>query len=222
MQDGPNAAAIAALDAPVLVPFWVGWLDFLHDPIRVHTAPYTATYAGTGDPDLDGHIFQAGNASVITVGPVTHKEDGSETVTVMLSGQIGPDTGVMDEIGDRANFQGRIARLWKGLMQPGTTNIIDVWPYYTGFMQVPRFVGNRESQTIALDIEGYYSMFSRAKGRTYLGQKDFDPGDDSATASIAIANGTSQLTGGGGGNGGAIGFTGIGGPLGGYVRGLLK
>ena len=74
-----------------------------------------------------------------------------------------------------------------------------------------------ESQTINLTIESYLAAFGRASGRTYMDQELYDPGDLSARAVIAIANGnsgnslvsntrTGTGSGGGGGYGGGGGF----------------
>jgi hypothetical protein len=63
--------------------------------------------------------------------------------------------------------------------------------YYTGYMTSLSIEGDASAQTIRLSIEGYLSAFNQASNRTYLDQELFDPGDQSAVAAIAIANGTS-------------------------------
>lgn len=187
--DGPNEAAAAALNQPVLRPFYILWLDILTDPVRVTTLPYTSIINNTNDVDLDGNTFQAGSSEILSVGPVKHKEDGSDTVTITLSGQIGPDTGVMDLIGNKSNWQGRLARIWMGVLDPNLA-LIDVWPYYTGYMMVPKFSGDSKQQVIMLEVESYYALLTKPSGRTLLSQSEYDPGDHSADASIAVANGT--------------------------------
>lgn len=186
----PNSAALTALGQSVIHPVWVAFLDITGDPVRVTTAPYAKTFSSTGDSDLDGFTFDALSHELVAVSPVQHKDTGSETVTATLSGLIGVDTALMNAIGDKSKWQGRVARLWMGLLD---TNLswIDVWPYYTGYMAVPKISGSVESQVITLEIESYLASLSEASNRTYLDQKEFDSGDLSAEAAIAIANGTS-------------------------------
>ena len=108
----PDLAAQAAIAQRVIAPRFIGFLDILGDPIRVTTAPYGVTFADTGDADLDGHSFDAINPTFVSVSPVQHKEGGAATVTVTLSGLIGIDSDLLNQIGTKANWQGRVARLW--------------------------------------------------------------------------------------------------------------
>lgn len=189
---GPDASAEAALRSyttPV-IPIYVGYLDIQGDPIRVTTAPYSIAFTGTGDADLDGHTFSAVDPQFISVSPVTMKEGGADTVTCTLSGLIGVDTPLLNQIGDKSNWQGRVARLWQLQLNEALQQVGAVWPWFTGYMTVPKIVGDKSSQTIQLDIESYLSFIRNASGRSYLNQKDYDSGDLSADASIACANGT--------------------------------
>jgi hypothetical protein len=188
---GPDASAIAALrsyTAPV-IPIYVGYLDILGDPIRVTTAPGSIPFTGTGDADLDGFTFSAVDPEFISVSPVTMKEGGADTVTCTLSGMVGVDTGLLNQIGNKANWQGRVARLWQLQLNEDLTQVGAVWPWFTGYMTVPKIVGDKTTQTISLEIESYLSFIRTASGRSYLNQADYDSGDLSAAASIACANG---------------------------------
>jgi hypothetical protein len=187
---GPDSAAIAALRAQTVIPIYVGFLDILGDPIRVTTAPYALAFTGTGDADLDGHTFSAIDPSLISVSQITMKEGGAETVTVTLSGLIGVDGTLLNQIGNKANWQGRVARLWRMQWNEDLSQAGGVWPFFTAYMTVPKIVGDQSSQTIQLDIESYLSFITAASNRSYLTQRDFDPDDLSADASIACANGT--------------------------------
>ena len=143
---GPDSAAIAALRSyttPVRAAY-VGFLDILGDPIRVTTAPYDIAFSSTGDADLDGHTFSAVNHEMISVGQVTLKEGGAETVTCTLSGLIGVDTTLLNQIGDKTNWQGRVARLWQMQLGEDLAQIGVVWPWFTGYMTVPRITGDKE------------------------------------------------------------------------------
>jgi hypothetical protein len=189
---GPDAAAIAAMrsyTAPVNA-IYCGYLDILGDPIRVTTAPYSITFTGTGDADLDGFTFSAVDPEFISISAVTMKEGGADTVTCTLSGLIGVDTPLLNQIGDKANWQGRVARLWQLQINEALQQVGAVWPWFTGYLTVPKIIGDKATQTIQLEIESYLSFIRNASGRSYLNQADYDSGDLSAAASIACANGT--------------------------------
>ena len=191
-MNGPDAAAQAALAERVRRPVTYCWLDIAGEPVRVTDGPYSYTFAGTGDEDLDGFTFEAVDARVVSVGDVKAKEGGTDTLTLTLSGLAGIDGDTMNSIGNRANYQGRDARLWKAMLNPvDLTHIGAIWPYYTGYMAVPKIAGDQTSQTISLEIETYLAFFGQASNRTYLDQASYDPGDLSAELSIAIANGAS-------------------------------
>lgn len=193
MDPRPDAAANAALAANVRRPATFCWLDFRDEPIRVTTAPYDVTFTGTGDADLDGFTFRAVDPRVVRMGPIRAKEGGTDTLTLELSGLPAVDDEMMTEIGDRARWAGRDARLWRAMLDPQDLHRLGgIWSIYTGYMSVPRIRGDRTSQTITLEIETYLAFFGRASNRTYLGQRDFDPGDASADLAIAVANGASR------------------------------
>ena len=184
-----NAAGVAALNAQVLKVRWMAWLDIAGDVQRITSAPFPLSFSGTGDPDLDGFTFGTTGA-IVDVSEVTHRAGGSDTVTAYLSGLSGIDTTTLNQIGNPANWQGRIARFWVVLLNPDTDALIAVAPYYTGYMATPRITGSAKTQVIALDIEGFLASHSEASGRTYLDTKEFDAGDNSAAATLAAANGT--------------------------------
>lgn len=190
---GPDAAAAAAPAAAVRRPVTFAWLDILGEPVRVTDAPYSATFAGTGDVDLDGFTFDAVDGRVVSVGVVKAKEGGTDTLTLELSGLNGVDGELLNQLGTRSNWQGRDARLWKALLDPANPAVIlSIWPYYTGYMAVPKIVGDSRSQTIQLEVESYLAFFGQASNRTYLDQASYDPGDHSAELAIAVANGAAK------------------------------
>ncbi len=195
MATRPDAAAQGALAASVRRPVTFAFLDFANEPMRVTNAPYNFTFNGTGDEDLDGHLFQAVDPRVVTVGSIKAREGGSDTLTLTLSGLAGVDDEIMTEIGDRANFAGRDCRLWRAMLDPqDLTRIGSIWSYFTGYMSVPRIMGDRQSQTLTLDVETYLAFFGQASNRTYLDQQAYDPGDRSADLAIAVANGANRRT----------------------------
>jgi hypothetical protein len=187
----PDAAAAAALDAPIVRPVFFCYLDILGDPLRVCTAGRAIAFAGTGDADLDGHTFPGIDPTVVEVSPVRQKEGGSETVTAKLSGLLSLDNELLNTVGDKANWQGRTARLWRVIRDAGRTQQGAVQHYYTGWMTALKIGGSPTEQTIQLSIEGYMAAYTAPSNRSYMDQELFDPGDLSARAAVAIANGIS-------------------------------
>jgi len=208
---GPDATAIAALDADYLKPAFVCYLDILGEPIRATTWPADLTFSGTGDPDLDGNTFEAIRGDVVKVGEVRNQEGGAETLTISLSGLILPDNDLLNALNDEANWRGRVIRLWQAIYNENDVQQGAYWNYYTGRMVDIPIVGDVGEQTIELQCESYLASLTSASNRTYLDQEEFDPLDFSAAAAIAIANGT-------GGNGLSGGYGGV--PGGGGVRGF--
>lgn len=202
----PDATATEALGAQVVRPAFICWLDIIGDPVRATTWPADITFAGTGDADLDGFTFYAIDPTVTSISPVKHQDGGSETVTASLSGLILPDTDLLNIIGDEGNWLGRDARLWTALYNESNVQQGAVWNYHTGKMTALRIVGSAEKQLIEVSIETYLAAIAPPSNRTYLDQKHFDSGDDSAAASIAIANGVSGSNPGLPGGSGSIGF----------------
>jgi hypothetical protein len=209
-----DAPAIAVLDQDVIKPRWFAWIDILGDEIAATTGPVDRTFSGTGDSDLDGRTFSAWHPELVEVSEVRHQEGGAATVTASLSGMILPNAELLAVIADPINWRGRPARFWQQIHDRTGVAAGAVVPYHGGFISSLEISGSPEQQTIDLTIENFIASMSRASGRTYLSQKEFDPDDDSAAAAIAIANGNKNFGGSvgsasggsfGGGDGGAGG-----------------
>lgn len=195
MDSRPDTAANAALSADVRMPATFCLLDLASGPLRVTNAPYSFTFSGTGDEDLDGFTFQAVDPRFVSVGSVKAQEGGSDTLVLTLSGLAGVDDELMTELGDRANYSGRDCRLWRAMLDPQELRRIGaIWSYFTGYMSVPKIVGDRTSQTIQLSVETYLAFFGQPSNRTYLDQISYDAGDRSAELAIAVANGANSRT----------------------------
>lgn len=187
----PDAAASAAIDAQTIRPVFFCYLDIVGDPLRACTAGKSIAFAQTGDPDLDGFTYDGIDPTVVDIGPVRSKDGGADSVTAKLSGIIVLDAELLNTIGNRANWQGRTARLWRMIRDEDRQQRGAVQHYYTGWMTALDIAGEPGNQTINLTIQSYLAAYSQASNRTYLDQATFDPGDLSARAAIAIANGIS-------------------------------
>lgn len=185
----PDATAAAALDARVIKPIFIGYLDIVGDPVRANTSGADITFSGAGDPDLDGNTFVGISAKFIDVSPIKAASGGSETVTASLSGLPVIDEETLDIIGNSANWQGRPARLWRIIRNAANVQQGGIQHYYTGYMTALDIASEPDNQVIKISIESYLAAFSQASGRSYLDQARYDAGDLSAMAAIAIANG---------------------------------
>ena len=185
----PDATHSAALDEEVVKPVWFAWLDILGDPVRANTSGADVTPDATGDEDLDGFEFLGISARFVSVSPVKFKEGGSDAVTAELSGIQGLDDDDLALLNNPANWRGRDARLWRIVRNAENVQQGGFHAYYTGKMVALTHGGSGEGQTIRVTIESYLAVFSEPSNRTYLGQSRYDSGDESARASIAIANG---------------------------------
>lgn len=187
----PDAAAAAALNASVIRPVFFCYLDVLGDPLRATTAGKSLSFIGTGDADLDGFTYDGIDPTFVDIGPVRNKDGGSDSVTAKLSGLVTLDADLLNTIGNRANWQGRTARLWRMIRDELGNQQGAIQHYYTGWMTSLNVTGTPGNQTIDLTIESYLAAYTQASNRSYLDQQSFDPGDESARATIAIANGNS-------------------------------
>jgi hypothetical protein len=185
----PDATHAAALDAEVIKPIWFAYLDFEGDPVRANTSGADITPTGSGDPDLDDLEFTGISASFVDVSSLKVGEGGSDSVTARLSGLKGIDDDTLALINDPANWRGRDARLWRIVRNAANVQQGGFHAYYTGKMTGLHHRGSGEEQMIEVTIESYIDALSEASNRTYLDQENYDPGDKSARATLAIANG---------------------------------
>lgn len=187
----PDAAASAALDAQVIRPGFFVFLDIVADPVRFNTIGIDVQLSNTGFPEMDGQAFIGTNGKFIDIGSVQAKTGGSDQLKCRLSGLRDIDNGTINTIGDPANWQGRPAFLWRMIRNENGAQIGAIQHYNTGYMTSLGINGEPDEQTIELAIEGYLAAFGQASNRSYLDAELFDPGDMSARAAIAIANGVS-------------------------------
>jgi hypothetical protein len=197
-----DATTQAALEANVVNWRLLVYADIDGDVLRATSGLYDKTISGSGDSELDG-TYESYDHNLINVGPVKHNETGSDTVTITLSGLI-LNADLLNTIGDRANWQGRSARMWFYCVDGNESQVGSIIPYYTGYMNDVTITGTPEQQTIGLTIENYLASLSGAPNKTYMMQSIFDSGDLSANATLGAANGlgsagTTQYGGGSGG-----------------------
>lgn len=206
-----DATTQAALEAQVVYWRILIYADIDGDPIRLTSGIYDKTISASGDSELDG-TYESYAHDLLDVGEVKHNENGSDTVSVTMNGILpnlepvlerdgdtiytrdgSPVTlrssSLLSIIGDKTRWQGRLARLWFYCVDENETQVGQIIPYYTGYMNDVSIAGDPLTQKVILRIENYLVTLANASNKTYLQQNLYDPGDLSADAAIAAANG---------------------------------
>lgn len=187
----PDEAASALLGEEVIRPKFYAYLDFVNDPIRINTSGADVSFENTGFPELDGETFIGISGDFIDISPVSIRDGGSERITATLSALIDLDNEMLNEIGDRTNWQGRSVQLWRSVHDATGAQGGAIQHYYTGYMMNLVINPEPQNQIIELTIESYLAAYSEPSNRDY-DQSRYDPDDESYAASIAIANGTTS------------------------------
>lgn len=208
-----DSTALTAVQQQTHAEAFFIWIDVVGDPIRITTLGTDYTFSGTGDSDLDGNTFNSFDHRAIQVGDVSNSDNGSDTLTIALSGIETIDSTLMNEIADTTKWRGRTVRLWMQVYdETGATKQGAIVPYYTGYASSVKILPSQLAQTIQLDVENYLAAFNQASNRSYLNQSDYDAADNSAAATLAAANmgrgtGTSgsSTSSSGGSSGGSMG-----------------
>jgi len=188
----PDATAGAQLARSSFAVAWLAYLDILGDPVRATIAPRSLTFGSVGDPDLNGQTFDAVDPTMVSVTDVKNAEGGTDTISFTLSGIVGPDSTLLNLLGNQANWRGRTARLWAVIYDEAGVQQGAIWPVYTGRMSAMQILGDPSQQTVKMDVESYLASLKQASNRTYLDQSSFDPLDNTAALKIGVANGNTK------------------------------
>lgn len=185
----PDPLTLQALGGSIVRPPFMAYLDFLGDPLRATTWETSIEMTDTGDPDIDGHLFSAIDPTFASVSAVKRQTGGSDTVTATLSGIVGPNSDLLDLLGDETKWKGRDARFWFMVLDDEHRRIGAVVPYYTGRMIDFAISGKSTSQQVTVTIETYLAVMSGASNRSYLDQRLYDVNDNSGPLTTTVANG---------------------------------
>lgn len=213
MPDFDSGSKTALDSSQVIAPADFVWIDFSGDPLRITTFGADVTPASTGDSELDGLLFHAFDGRFLDITNIANSDNGSDTLSIRLSGIVGIDDDLMNDINtNKSLWLGRTVRIWSRIFDDiGINPQGNYIPYYTGYASSVKVIPSKTAQIIQLDVENYQAAFNQASNRSYLSQSLFDSGDTSAAATIASANlgrgGTTTPSGAGGagGGGGSIG-----------------
>lgn len=192
----PDSTAAAALAGTGIAPAYFIFLDIVGDPLRFTTYGVDTVISGSGDSELDG-TYPAFGGPLIDISDISNSENGSDSLTVSLSGIVSMDTTLLNEIGDKSKWQGRLCRLWCRIYDESGVNPQGaIFSLYTGYMSSVRVGAEPKGQTIQLSVENWLAAFNQPSNRTYQNQADYDATDTSAAASLAASNGMRREAGG--------------------------
>lgn len=195
-----DTTAAAYVDANQYIrPVNFIFMDFLGDPVRATDAGMNLTITGNADPDKNG-TYDGVTGDFCELSPIRTGAGGSDTVTAKLSGIKTLDDATLDLIGDESKWKGRICKVWRIVWDADNVGHGGYEHYYTGYMVDVMIGGTPNDQYIEVTIECYMVAYIVPSNQTYLNQRDFDPGDASGEATLAMAN-----SGGGGQSGVAPG-----------------
>lgn len=184
----PGEITDAQLSASYVQAALLLFLDFASGPVRIALGPMAVTTpaALSGDPQLDAFGWTLANSRVLSVGKVQHQAGGSDSWTVTLSA-IPTESANIALIDNQSEYGGRLARMWLVITDASGTAI--AWQHLaTGYMSQVIADAAPDAMTATMTIENYTALLSAAPARTYLSQADYDPGDQSAAATIGVGN----------------------------------
>jgi hypothetical protein len=174
------------------------YLDLLGDPLRYALAPCSlvmpaSTILPAADADFDNRTFSALDPRFIRISSVRHGPGGAEAVAFTVSGTLEFDSDLLTLLSDPANFRGRTAKIW--MLRMGADFVpTHARLFYQGYMAVPSVAYAPDEQSITVIAENYLSIVgSGAPARTLLSQKEYDSGDNSAAATLAVASSGNAL-----------------------------
>ncbi len=115
-----------AIEAPVIRPVLIAYLDIASDPIAMWTGVGTFQPAGSPDAALNGKSFLPENAFA-DMSEVLENDGIGGPITIVLQGHSLDEAALRQIVRDRRQWRGRKAFVWLGLMNE-QLNAVYEWP----------------------------------------------------------------------------------------------
>jgi len=123
------------LQAAVVRPVTVGWLDFKDDPLRGWSGPGAFAPTDTGDSDLDGNVFLEVEGAVELSEIRQDQGLGAPLTITFAAGEMNDEPGVLQLIADRRAFLGRKVKLWRFFLSADESSVLpDFYVLFSGVM----------------------------------------------------------------------------------------
>jgi hypothetical protein len=121
-----TTAMQAAIDAPVIRPVALAYLDIASDPIAMWTGP--GSFQPTGSPDgvLNGKTFLP-SAAFADMSEIQEDEGIGGPVTIVLQGSSLDEPALRQFVRDRRQWRGRRAYIWLGYLNENLYAVHE-WP----------------------------------------------------------------------------------------------
>ena len=106
---------LGAIEAPVIRPVLIAYLDIASDPIAMWTG--AGTFQPTGSPDLilNGKSFLP-NSAFADMSEIKEDEGIGGPITILLAGDSLDEAALRQIVRDRRQWRGRKAYFWLGLL----------------------------------------------------------------------------------------------------------
>ncbi len=181
-----DPATKAAAQAPTLWPAWVIRLDIKDDPVLVWTGIGVYSPTGTGDEALDGLSFD-GIANVGEIGAIVEAREGSQAVSLSLSGVDLEDPALRQVVFDERTWQFRSAWMWIVLCDEDGEPIGKPVRVKRGRIDQMNHEDDEES-IIRVEVESHQAYVASAISTRYSEQSEIDPTDVSQQHVHDLAN----------------------------------
>jgi len=186
-----DAASRAAQASGEVIEAFIVRLEIEGDPLYAWTGLGDYTPSGTGDDALEeGSPTYTGIAVLGTISSVKDTKQGSQAVTLEMSGVSLAENEAKQIIYEGRKWQFRRGRVWCVNLDQNNQPIGAPWRLKTGRMLNMEYLrGNDEGDaTITVDLEGYYAYDQEPLYSRWSEQKDLDPTDTSQDYVHDLAN----------------------------------
>lgn len=176
-----------ALGLPVVRPVLIGRLDIAGDPILAWDGPGIFAPSGTGDPALDGQLFDPVEAFV-SMTDVQSDQGLGGPLTITASGADLDDPALRQLVRDRRVYQGRNAWVWLGLLDEDEASVIpDPVRLKTGVITTMTVRRDRDQATVEIVIDEDLGG-ARGRGVKIIEHDAFWPGDTFSSFALRLLN----------------------------------
>ena len=202
------------LDDNLPIPVFFVRLNIDTDPVYAWTGFGPKSFTSTGDSALDGITF-LGIGNIAEIGSLEEKEDGSQSVPLILPGVDLNDDVLKQIVRDNRTWRRKKGYIWFTTMEPDGTLSGTPTRVKTGRMDVFSVEQDGEEGVVKVDLEAFASHVSEALNSAYSEQVFLiDSTDTSQNFAHALANMVPEIGprdgqvsgggayGGGGGSGG--------------------
>lgn len=118
-----SSAMQTALEARVLRPVFIGFLDFENDPVRVWTGPGFFAPSGTGDALLDGEQFDH-VGGLVNISDAVEDQGSGSPMTVTAAAADLDEPLLLQIVRDQRAWHMRKAVIWLGLLDEDEVTVI--------------------------------------------------------------------------------------------------